>query len=111
MIMAAQVATLASVGLEVARLFAELVNVERQIGDNKHTEWPQSMFRAEYDRFELWAVNLGLFIPGHGSLDYRVRDAPTLRSTLMRFMVDLKDSLSQGKGEHRRCSAPGYTRM
>ena len=29
-------------------------------------------FETEVDRFELWSINLGLFVAGHGSLDYRL---------------------------------------
>ncbi|PQE07748.1 meiosis-specific serine threonine- kinase mek1 protein [Rutstroemia sp. NJR-2017a BVV2] len=55
------------------------------------------IFAAEADRFELWSVNLGLFVYGHGSLDYRVREAPSLKSTLQEFIADLNRALIEGE--------------
>ncbi|KAL9615830.1 MAG: hypothetical protein Q9160_009228 [Pyrenula sp. 1 TL-2023] len=43
----------------------------------------------EYERFKVWASELGLLIPGHESLDYRVREAENLRSTIETFLNDL----------------------
>ncbi|KAB5586279.1 hypothetical protein GE09DRAFT_1166719 [Coniochaeta sp. 2T2.1] len=84
-----------TVGLNITRLFHEVIATNRQIGDDASQAWPARHWEAEYDRFELWAVNIGLFVPGHGALDYRVREAASLRDTLLRFMSDLKDSLDQ----------------
>ncbi len=42
-------------------------------------------------------MNLGLFVAGHGSLDYRVRDAEKLAQTIRRFMKELVDTLGEGK--------------
>jgi hypothetical protein len=89
---------LSSTGLDITRQFHKVDSLTRQVGDAKHREWPRALFSAESERFELWAVNMGLFVPGHGSLDYRVRDAASLKSTLAKFMTDLNDSLTQGCG-------------
>ncbi|KAJ9148961.1 hypothetical protein NKR23_g4736 [Pleurostoma richardsiae] len=91
--MATRGAVLSAAGLDIIRHFKEVSTVDRQAGDEKHPQWPSSLFSAQSDRFELWAVNLGLFVSGHGSLEYRVREAGSLRATLLRFMLDLKDSL------------------
>ena len=89
--------TLASVGLDIRCWFGEVDALDRQAGDTKHREWPRALFAAESDRSELWSVNMGLFVPGHGSLDYRIRDSPSLKTTFARFMTDLRDSLDQGR--------------
>lgn len=41
-------------------------------------------------RFELWAVNLGLSHEGHSSLDYRFRDAPSLFNLAHKLLRDLE---------------------
>lgn len=89
----------ALLGLEVASLFQLIDSIEKptaNTGDNESGEWPKSRFMAESDRFQLWAVNLGLFVPGHGSLDYRVREAGGLKDTVCRFLKSLITALQQG---------------
>ena len=59
-------------------------------------DWPHGAVAAEADRFEFWSINLGLFVPGHGSLDYRLRLADSLRYTIGMFLTNLKSALSAG---------------
>lgn len=94
--MASQSAALSGVGLDVVKLFREVNAINKHVEDGKYAQWPGDLFAAESDRFEVWAVNLGLFVPGHGSLDYRIREASSLRAALLRFMSDLKYSLAEG---------------
>ena len=86
-------ASLGDLGFRVLSLFerAQAVN-----GDKTLQTWPAASFTAEAERFELWAVNLGLFVVGHGSLDYRVREAERLAQTIRRFLLELIDSLAEG---------------
>lgn len=86
-------ASLADLGFEALSLFQRLETVDN---DKTSQDWPTASFAAEAERFELWAVNLGLFVVGHGSLDYRVRDADRLAQTIRRFLQELKDSLAEG---------------
>lgn len=51
----------------------------------------------EGDRFKIWSSSTGLLIPGHGSLDYRVREAETLSKTFRSFLIDLRDNLEEGE--------------
>ncbi|RYP59450.1 hypothetical protein DL770_010187 [Monosporascus sp. CRB-9-2] len=84
--------SLAHIGLEAMKLFRMIDAIEnpRQVGVDKELDkWPKARFAAEADRFELWAVNLGVFVSGHGSLDYRTKDARSIRDTLHRFMKSL----------------------
>lgn len=41
-------------------------------------------------RFRLWAINMGLYQTGHGSLDYRFRDAPLVYSFARELLCDLE---------------------
>ena len=62
------------------------------------------MLNAEADRFELWAINMGLFSLSHGSLDYRVREAESLEHILRKFMTDINEALAEGKTDPITCS-------
>lgn len=92
--------SLARLGFDIVKHFQQIDNIENPtqtpINTARH-EWPKAQFAAEFDRFELWAVNLGVFVSGHGSLDYRIRDADSIRDTLHRFMEDLNTSLQEGE--------------
>lgn len=101
--------SLAYVGLEVASFFREfdvIENPRQSCTDKRPAEWPKERFAAEADRFELWAVNLGIFVSGHGSLDYRLRDASSIRDTLRRFLLSLLESLKDGK--YAQASCPSF---
>ena len=84
---------LADLGLEARRLFQR---VQAEDINETSQDWHLASFTVEAERFELWAVNLGLFVGGHGSLDYRVREAERLAQTIRRFLQELIDSLAEG---------------
>lgn len=87
-------AALADLGSNAMDIFRK---VDKALKESADTAWPDDLLVAESDRFELWAANMGLFVAGHGSLDYRVREAERLAQTLRRFMQDLINSLDDGK--------------
>ncbi|KAK3395010.1 hypothetical protein B0H63DRAFT_556124 [Podospora didyma] len=92
------ITSLALMGMESAQLFRAIDSIEnpRAVGvEKKPEEWPKARFAAEADRFELWAANLGVFVSGHGSLDYRVQDAGSIRDTFHRFLAELNRSLHE----------------
>ncbi|KAJ6257578.1 hypothetical protein Dda_7363 [Drechslerella dactyloides] len=82
---------LSAIGTETKRLFQAITEVADE--NPELDESLKTQLAAEADRFGLWAVNLGLFVSGHGSLDYRVREADNVKSTLYRFMISLNESL------------------
>jgi hypothetical protein len=86
--------SLADLGLNAIDLFHK---VEKALIERADKACPENMFLVESERFELWAANMGLFVKGHGSLDYRVREAERIAQTLREFMQDLVDSLEEGK--------------
>lgn len=89
--------TLAQTGLKSIKLFKEVKCINSFPDEKTANEWPKDLFGAEAERFELWAVNLGLFVSGHGSLDYRLREAEKLEATVRRFIEDLNSSLTEGE--------------
>lgn len=85
---------LADLGFEILSIFQRIQDVD---SDKTYEDWPTGSFATEAERFQLWAVNLGLFVAGHGSLDYRVREADRLAQTIRRFMQELMNSLAEGE--------------
>lgn len=49
----------------------------------------------EMGRFNLWAGNIGVFAPLQASLDFRLIDAPEIRSQFLRQLDTLSISLTQ----------------
>lgn len=90
--------SLADAGLATMKRFKLLQGVEKSISvDNQSNEWPKNLFLAQFDRFELWAVNLGVFVMGHGSLDYRIRDSESMKEAIFQMMKNLNRSLDESK--------------
>jgi hypothetical protein len=90
--------SLADVGLVTVQRFKLLEEVKPlESVTSQIQEWPVNLFRAQFDRFELWAVNLGLFVMGHGSLDYRIRDSESMRESIYKMIQNLNRSLDEGK--------------
>jgi hypothetical protein len=52
-------------------------------------------FTQEFQRFRIWAVDIGLLAPGHGSLDYRLRDSEKLEGAFEAYLHDLNEDLQQ----------------
>lgn len=90
--------SLAKVGLTTVQRFKLLEEVKQlESAGNQLQEWPKNLFLAQFDRFELWAVNLGLFVMGHGSLDYRIRDSESMKESIYMMIESLNRSLDEGK--------------
>src|SRR5690348_6182052 len=51
----------------------------------------------EYERFQLWAANLGLRGQGHWSLDYRLRDATFVKDFVVELLNELKQTITECK--------------
>lgn len=49
----------------------------------------------EFGRFRLWAANIGAISRGHGSLDYRLRDAPVVLEGVLKLLDELRQELHQ----------------
>ncbi|KAL7933940.1 hypothetical protein V8C35DRAFT_302829 [Trichoderma chlorosporum] len=87
--------SLADIGLTIMKRFKLLQDAELKPVDNQPQEWPKHLFLAQFDRFELWAVNLGVFVMGHGSLDYRIRDSESMKESISKMMQNLNRSLDE----------------
>jgi len=87
---------LANAGFRTAVLFERAKAIDQSSEAARRLAWPAAKLAVEADRFQLWAVNLGLFVSGHASLDYRVRDAESIRLVILRFIASLGNALTEG---------------
>ncbi|KAM6486417.1 hypothetical protein HDV62DRAFT_401827 [Trichoderma sp. SZMC 28011] len=87
--------SLADTGLATMKRFKLLQEVELKSVEDQSHESPEQLFLAQFDRFELWAVNLGVFVMGHGSLDYRIRDSESMKEGILQMMKNLNRSLDE----------------
>ncbi|KAM0264246.1 hypothetical protein ACHAQJ_000734 [Trichoderma viride] len=88
--------SLADVGLTTIQRFKLLADIEQLSSvEDQSQEWSKDIFLAQFDRFELWAVNLGVFVIGHGSLDYRIRDSESMKEGIYTMMKNLNRSLDE----------------
>lgn len=59
--------------------------------------------RSEMQRFQLWAINLGLFRTDHNSLDYRLRDNEIVRSFTRELLTNLTEALEESMSLDLQC--------
>lgn len=86
--------SLAEVGKVAFELFDRVIQAGQSTLNDNFQACLQRL-EGERDRFEIWAVDLGLLMPGHGSLDYRLLEAESLTKTLYAFLSDLSDNLQE----------------
>ena len=66
-----------------------------QKSDSASEQVDAAAFRAEMQRFQLWAINLGLYRQDHSSLDYRLRDNEVVRSFTEALLTSLIEALEE----------------
>ena len=54
---------------------------------------------CEKERFQLWAANLGLFVVGDRSLDYRTRDNFAVKEYTGKLLNELEEDLLRSKAK------------
>lgn len=89
---AAHVATsscLEAFGALVGHLQAAKLGLAAQVSD--------ADIEDEFGRFRLWAANIGALSRGHGSLDYRLRDAPVVLEGALKLLNELQQELHQSR--------------
>lgn len=86
-----QLQNLALLGKDIATAFGTLIGNEQSIID---TAFSSADWKYQFERFGLWADNLGLYHRGHSSLDYRLREAEPLQEFIRCLLIELKEVLS-----------------
>lgn len=86
----------------LASVGARVLGSWKTLSDCVQSLPPDSAFHAQVSpesvedgltRYRLWAGNLALLHHGHASLDYRLRQAPTVEKTVRNLLKDLFDTL------------------
>jgi hypothetical protein len=64
-------------------------------------QMPLRTILDEFDRFKIWSGNLGARQKGHASLDWRLRDAEVMTTSIRKLLNMLEEQLGNGM---RTCS-------
>lgn len=88
--------TLKAVTESCMRGFALVCHALEQDALSKKTSYGDDM-REEFGRFKIWTGNLGAMAKGHSALDWRLRDADVMRSTVFSLLEELQGSLELGE--------------
>lgn len=88
--------SLSAIGNKIYHLLGEFDSKDFHLDQESQDADSLSLILNEGEKFKTWAVSLGLLVPGHGSLDYRVREAEGLARTLESFLGDLQEILGEG---------------
>ena len=84
--------------LTIAASDRKVVDRLPQLSKQAHGQKPiltLADLRDELEHFQVWAQNIGTFASDHASLDYRVRDAPEVKSSIVALLRSLFSSLDQ----------------
>ncbi|KAL8922164.1 MAG: hypothetical protein Q9208_005359 [Pyrenodesmia sp. 3 TL-2023] len=81
---------LVTLGTDVLSAFRRTLRAFTRPRDDSETSSAfEAACKAELQRFQLWAINLGLFQSSHNSLEYRLRENETVRSLIAALLTDL----------------------
>ena len=89
--------SLSHVGHAIYALLEQIAIFRTKLPGNSEAHQTLNLIINESDRFKIWSSSTGLLIPGHGSLDYRVREAESLSKTFRSFLTDLRENFEEGK--------------
>jgi hypothetical protein len=83
----------------VARSCVELFESSGQVDElavEKAAFEVEQFLENQAGRFRILAANLGIFAGGHASLDYRLRDSPSVKNLLVGQLLGLQRHLHNG---------------
>ena len=94
--------TLHVIGEDVLRHFEKVVFALQSKASKQDELTDELLFSlddvlSEKERFQLWAANLGLYATGDRSLDYRIRDSPSVKEYTNQLLDELREDLVDGK--------------
>ena len=87
---------LGTLGRNARARFIEAYEALQKSDSTSSEQLDAATFRAEMQRFHLWAINLGLYRQDHGSLDYCLRDNEVVRSFTEELLTSLIEALKEG---------------
>ena len=86
---------LATLGRDAWARFTEAYQALQKSDSASSEQLDAAAFRAEMQRFQLWAINLGLYRQDHSSLDYCLRDNEVVRSFTEELLTSLIEALEE----------------
>lgn len=75
------------------QLFASLCTKSLDAPTKYPDTTPPDALENEYDRFKVWSGNLGARQRGHTSLDWRLRDAEVMSTSIRKLLEMLEEHL------------------
>jgi hypothetical protein len=72
-----------------------------------NSAFTEADFDDEYEQFRVWAKNLGVFATDQASLDYRLREAGSVKGNLVNLLLRLLTHLQQCELNCRQRRMPG----
>ena len=97
---------LARLGRDAWARFIEAYQALQKSDSKPSEQLDATAFRAEMQRFQLWAINLGLYRQDHSSLDYRLRDNEVVRSFTEELLTSLIEALKESTSLYFAESVP-----
>ena len=91
---------LATLGHNIWARFTEACEALQKSDIASSEQLDAATFRADMQRFHLWAINLGLYRQDHGSLDYCLRDNEVVRSFAEELLKSLIEALKESTSLH-----------
>lgn len=84
----------------VARCFQSFSELEAHISSGSQSpskQMDEDGFLDELGRLRVWAANIGAHRTGRISLDFRLRDAPHIRTQIQGLLYDLEENIRRSK--------------
>ena len=84
---------------ECRTLFLQLSNaIQGNLSDSSNRyQITESFVQDELGRFRVWLGNVGAHRFGRVSLDYRLREAASMRDSVLELLKDLEDNIREGR--------------
>lgn len=84
------------------QLFASVCAEAQHAPTRLAEQIPAHVVVDEYDRFTIWSGNLGARQKGHASLDWRLRDAEVMTTTIQKLLGMLGEQLEHSTWPSRQ---------
>lgn len=84
----------------VARCFRSFAELDAHISSGSQSsskQMDEDGFLDELGRLRVWAANIGAHRTGRISLDFRLRDAPHIRTRIQGLLNDLEENIRRSK--------------
>ena len=78
------------------------VGLNKEMDTHPSALMPRETMEDECGRFRIWCGNMGALQQSFASLDYRLREAPVMLSSVCRLLQQLRSNLAESKRSFHR---------